>query len=155
MSDKKLTNKVCLQIWNKLDKPSLRAVKEESGRLGYLNPDTGRSYSRQWIRVLMSETPEGRVKLGRPANSSALKKVHRQPLIVEDRKQYLNWYIEHGFVGYTIVSPDKVTVDLVDDRYVYGDIPVSCAVHARSVFLPDLRKDGSCVLTEYKLKKIR
>ena len=153
--DKKLTNEVCIKLWNKLDKPSLRAVREESGRLGYLNPDTGRPYSRQWIRVLLSETPEGRIRLGRPANSSALKKVRRQPLIVEDRKQYLNWYIQHGFVGYTIVPPNKVDADIVRDRYVYGDIPLSLAVFAQSVFLPELREDGSCVLTEYKLKKIR
>lgn len=154
MSEKKLTNEICLKIWSKLDRPSLAAVKRESERLGYINPKTGNPYSRQWIRVLMSETPEGRIRLGRPANSSALKSERRTPLIVEDRKEYLNWYIQHGFVGYTIVPPHKVDKDMVKGRYIYGDIPVSLAVHARSVFLPELRKDGTCKLIEYKQKRI-
>ena len=153
MSDKKLTNEIVLRVWNKLPKPSLQAVKEETGRLGYINPATGKPYSRQWVRVLMSETPEGRQKLGRPTNSSSLRE-RVLPVIVEDRPEYLNWYINNGFVGYPIIAPNKVTVTSIDHRYVYGDLSVSLARHARSVWIPEII-EGKCHLKEYKVRTIK
>ena len=151
---KKLTNAVCLTIWNKLPKPSLRAARSESERLGYINPITARPYTRQWIRVLMSETPEGRMKLGRPPGSASLHAEHKKPVIVEDNPKVLTWYREHGFLGYQIVPPDKATVALVEHRMVYGDLPVSLARHARTVWIPEL-KDGECHLLEYKVRRIQ
>ena len=143
-----------MTIWNKLPKPSLKSVKEESGRMGYINPITQRPYSRQWIRVLLSETPEGRMKLGRPPGSASLKAEKRRPVIVEDNPAVLAWYREHGFLGYPIVPPDKVTLKDIEGRYVYGDLPTSLARHARSVFLADI-KDEACPLKEYKTRQIK
>ena len=150
---KKLTAAVCLKVWNELPKPSLRTVKIETGRRGYINPLTNNPYSRQWIRVLLSTTPEGRMKLGRPADSAPIRAERVKPVIVEDNQNMLAWYREHGFVGYTIISPDKVRVEDVRLRYVYGNLPLSIARHARSVWLPE-SKDGELCLTEYKVKKI-
>jgi len=148
---KKLDSKVVMKFWNSLDDPSLAAVRQISAAHGYLNPNTGRPYSRQWIRILMSETAEGRIKLGgREKNASSCA---GEPVIVEDRKEYLNWYVQHGFVGYQVIPPNKVTVPLIEDRYVYGDLPVSMARYARSVWLPELDGD-ECLMSEFKIRRI-
>jgi hypothetical protein len=94
------------------------------------------------------------MKLGRPPGSASLKAEKRKPVIVEDRPAVLTWYREHGFLGYPIVSPDKVTLKDIEGKYVYGDLPVSLARHARSVWIIDI-KDESCPLREYKIHKIR
>ena len=154
MAYKRLTNKVVMGVWNKLDKPSLRAVKIETARMGYINPVTERPYSRQWIRVLMSETPEGRARLTSSPHSRKMTLKSRSPVIVEDNQKILAWYREHGFVGYQIIPPDKVTVTSVEHRNVYGDLPVSIARYARSIWLPQIEGD-ECHLTEYKIQKIR
>jgi len=145
---KTLSNKICIEIWDKLPKPSLRAVKEESGRLGYINPATNKAYSRQWIRVLLSKNVEGRRRLGRKPHKN------RVPVIVEDRPQVLEWYRQHGFMGYRIIPSIKVTVGDVEQRIVYGDVPLSIAHHAGSIYLVDI-KDEECPLKEYKVKRIK
>ena len=153
---KKLSNAVVMKLWKSLDKPSLQRVKNLSGDKGYINPMTNKSYSRQWMRVLMSETPEGRMALGRPPSSERIIALQSQriPLIVEDNTAILNWYIENGFTAYETISSDKVTLEKVENRYVYGDIPVSLAIYARSVFLPTLF-EGKCTLKELKIRLIR
>lgn len=154
MAYKKLTNKVVMQVWNSLEKPSLRAVKMETARLGYINPLTDKAYSRQWIRVLMSETPEGRMKLTSSPHSRRITPEIKTPVIVEKDRKVLDWYLQHGFVGYEIIPPDKVTVASIEHRLVYGDLPVSLARHARTVWIPEL-KDGECHLLEYKVRRIQ
>jgi len=149
---KNLDNKTVMSIWNSLEKPSLAAVRTISGAHGYLNPDTGNPYSRQWIRILMSQTAEGRIKLGGREGSVAFAQMGK-PVIVEDRKEYLNWYLQNGFVGYTIIAPNKVTVPLIQDKYVYGDLPISLARYARSVWLPEL-EGNECRMSEFKVRRI-
>ena len=154
MARKVLTNKVVMQVWNSIDKPSLRRVKEETGKMGYINPITERPYSRQWIKVLMSETPEGRMKLTSSPHSHRITPESKTPVIVEGNPKILAWYREHGFLGYPVIAPDKVTVQDVAHRMVYGDLPVSLARHARSVWLPSI-EGNECLLTEYKIQKNR
>ena len=152
--DKKLDNKTVMRYWNKLDRPSLQAVRDATGKAGWINPASGNPYSRQWIRVLMSETPAGRAALGRPTSSASLRvSTRRPPLIVSDDTKILEWYRDNGMIGIEVISPDKVTVPDVHNRYVYGDLPLTLALEARSVYMPTETSDG-LRLREYKVTRI-
>jgi len=77
--------------------------------------------------------PEGRAVLTRTSGSP---RYAREVLIIEDREGVLEWYRRKGFVGHKVLKPSDVTVPLqVEGKYIYGDIPLSLAVHARRVFL--------------------
>lgn len=162
MKPKELTHDVILQAWNKVEKPSLGKVSRYLAEQGYINATTNKPYSRQWIRVKLSERPEGRAKMGKGWKSPT-------PLIVEDRQGVLDWYREHGMLGVERIAVHQVTVPLITRKYVYGDLPVSLALRAKSIWLLvdadgipitdtlplfELEKKGA-TLREYKVVRIR
>jgi len=140
--------------------PSLEKVGGKLAEQGYKNKQGGR-FTRQWVRQIMSLHPEGRALLARCKRGQPARNV-----IVENRAGVIEWLMKHGMVGVQRVSPQEVTVSLVDNAYVYGDIPTSLAVLTRSTWLVAIgnipvRENVSCEwldrnnarLVEYKIKR--
>jgi len=134
------------------------ALKER----GIYNVDTGRPYTRQAVRVMLSKTPEGRVLLDAPE-----KREHKQKpsLIVDGRKGIVEWLRRKGLEYEQVSSPTPVQVE---GRYVYGNLPLTVAVSARSVWLVCVQGDPVVVdagveqlnqagaeLREFKIRRIQ
>jgi hypothetical protein len=106
---------------------SCARTAKRMARSGIVNPDTGRPYSRQAIRVLLSKYPEGRQLID--AN------VERDPVIVEDRQGVIAWMLQHGLAHAKVIRPSEAIVESVVDRNVYGDLPISLSMSVKSVFV--------------------
>lgn len=133
-----------------------RATCERVARSLGNNPATGAPYTRQSIRTSLSQRPEGRALI------EGKYIPERQPIIVETRPSVLAWLQNNGFDKFQVVAPEEVTVDLIRNRYVYGELPISLALHARSIWLPaigqhpiitdDLPDDPQVHLLEIKIR---
>jgi hypothetical protein len=119
---------------------SCRRVSERMARSGIVNPSTGRPYSRQAIRVLLSKHPEGRQLI----DSNIANHYERDPIIVETRQGVIAWMLQHGLAHAKVLKPSEATVDSVAGRNVYGDLPMSLGMMAKSIFVVGI--DGKPIL---------
>lgn len=127
---------------------------------GIINKNTNRPYSRQAIRVIMSKTPEGRQLMEHGFLCNI-----KPPVIVDQRVGFRKWLKSRGLECNYNSMPK---VGDIEDRYVYGNLPMELAVHARSVWLPVINDEPVVAditaeefdshkveLGEYKVKRIR
>lgn len=111
---------------------------------GIINKATGKPYSRQAIRLILSKTIEGRQLLeGHQGRQIA------PPIIVEKRDGIRAWLSSVG-VGLKFIS--NPTKDDVIGRYVYGNLPFDLAVYARSIWLPVIR--GQPVMEDMSVEEL-
>jgi len=148
------------QLVNSYGKGSCGGVQKALAEQGIINKDTGRPYSRQAIRVVMSRTPEGRILM-----EKGVERKLAPPIVVDKREGVRAWLEKRG-VGFKFISDPKVAD--IEGRYVYGNLPFELAVHARSIWLPVLDNEPVVAdvsveeldshkveLGEYKIKRIR
>lgn len=122
---------------------SCRRTSERMARSGIVNPVTGRPYSRQAIRVLLSKYPEGRQLI----DSNIANHIDLDPIIVETRLGVIAWMLQHGLAHAKVVKPSEATVESVNGRNVYGDLPMSLGMSAKSIFV--VGTNGKPVLDPY------
>ncbi len=95
------------------------------------NPKTGKTFSREAIRLALKKFPEGRAIFSdvvRRKYVLSSKDKDRPPIIVlENADQF-------STLDFEIVALKDITPQLVTGRDVYGDLPVSMASYAKSVY---------------------
>ncbi len=157
-----LVKQMWMEIESKGNRPSLEKVALELYNRGYYNVGKRKPFSRQWIKIRLSEDPAMRAKL------QAKYTRENRSVIISDNAGLISWLKNKGMVDVPVVPPSQATVSLVKRAWVYGDVPLSLVLHARSVFLVCVDKepvtrpvsekwlnDNNAKLREYKLYRVQ
>jgi hypothetical protein len=151
-----LTPQLALRIFRELqergERPSCNMVGRELAERGIVSPKTQRPYSRQAVRNNLSRTPEGRAYLQASDRRRVARLPRPDPLIVNYDTEDTKWLQEAG-IRAVVTTPYHVerNPSMVTGRIVYGDIPVSIAAKAGTVYTVGRDREGKRKLFKYNV----
>ena len=153
-----LTPQMVLRVYKELEergeRPSCPKVAEELKNQGIVSPKTGDAFSRQTIRNQLSQTPEGRAYLQAADRRRVARLPRPDPLIVNYDPDDTKW-LQGGGIKAFVTTPYAVEKNpsMVTGRIVYGDLPISIAAKAGTIFVVERGKDGRRKLGKYNVTK--